>query len=1111
LILWLVLAGVIAFFPETRIALASEAGCIRAGGSMDPPTASSSEMIWVPDNYTTIQSAIDNASEGDTIAVRAGTYYENVVVNKSLTLTYPYSTSYFPDDWVTTIDGNRTETVILVTAPFVTIKGFIIRNSGTQTEDSGIKLENAPGCSVISNILTNNSIGVLLDNSSDCTVAANYANNNTESGIRLELCGNCSITHNQACNNGGCGFQLNDSLDCRIIFGTVANGNEVGIFLNNCSHCGAYGDDVSSNRESGVRVDYSQDCEIAGKMDNNTYGISSSYSKRCRIYGEANYDTYGIWLRDSQDCEVTSAQVRFCEYGICFERCKNCQIVGENLASFNGKYGIWLNSSEYCFIGGENNISRNKCGIRVDHSRYCQIRVNEVDNNEYGIWIGDSENCTIQATIFDEGTAQANGNTFSGIYLNSSKNCLVQGYSVGSCGYGGILLFDSKDCTIRTNMVENIGHIGTGDAEGGGCGLYQCENCTVQNNWCGNIRGSGISVKYCGDVKLFDNFVSNSLGGILLYDSDNSIVSGNDLGNNEYVGLELASSNCTVSENRIYGNSYVGIYLEGDKNTFYRNLLFNQTKHMENTWLNRTVGGYNTWDNGHEGNYWDDYSGFDLGGDRIGDTPYIIDGKDIDFFPLIGAPSEDYRPPIIGSCRITNALPSSSSVQSVNPFDVVKIQALGIDQQTGVKRMTLYYGVGGVLNYSVDMIQRDGDLFNGTYEAWICPWIFLNATNWGTNETRANITFQVEASDYSNNMGTSERTTFSTVDPRNSLNIDVTISQVNTQDELSADLDLTLDGYLPAWMRGNFSIEANNWQGNSKVDTTRLTMQPVLSNGQPALSYQGTLPARFNLIGESENYPFDAYYLNLTFRFHPSLPTCLTDPYWETVHADAFKVLEENFLKWTNVTLDVNSPHYVRPGLISTWGDPNTNAGNAIDSQNGTIGFDTDFVLVRQLNNVLPMLLLIISMTYMLGATLLGDARWNPEVKTAVYLSFFVMVAGFNFALRYLIPFRYGLTVSEVLFITLTVATAVFSIGFIISNLLYTKISEERAKMANLIIDFSAICLSVVLLAIFSVPASLLAIETLGLFFGFALRMVFIERATHRATSMNERRIEHIV
>ena len=37
-------------------------------------------------SYSSIQSAIDNASDGDTILVYEGTYYESIVINKSISL-----------------------------------------------------------------------------------------------------------------------------------------------------------------------------------------------------------------------------------------------------------------------------------------------------------------------------------------------------------------------------------------------------------------------------------------------------------------------------------------------------------------------------------------------------------------------------------------------------------------------------------------------------------------------------------------------------------------------------------------------------------------------------------------------------------------------------------------------------------------------------------------------------------------------------------------------------------------------------------------------------------------------------------------------------------------
>ena len=49
--------------------------------------AASSKTLVVPDNYPSIAAAVGNASQGDTVLVKAGTYYENVAINKSITIT----------------------------------------------------------------------------------------------------------------------------------------------------------------------------------------------------------------------------------------------------------------------------------------------------------------------------------------------------------------------------------------------------------------------------------------------------------------------------------------------------------------------------------------------------------------------------------------------------------------------------------------------------------------------------------------------------------------------------------------------------------------------------------------------------------------------------------------------------------------------------------------------------------------------------------------------------------------------------------------------------------------------------------------------------------------
>ena len=71
--------------------------------------------------------------------------------------------------------------------------------------------------------------------------------------------------------------------------------------------------------------------------------------------------------------------------------------------------------------------------------------------------------------------------------------------------------------------------------------------------------------------------------------------------------------------------------LSSYSNLLYRNnLIDNKQNAEEDTAMN-------SWDNGEEGNYWSDYTGEDLDGDGIGDTPYLIPdkGKAMDNYPLM--------------------------------------------------------------------------------------------------------------------------------------------------------------------------------------------------------------------------------------------------------------------------------------------------------------------------------------------------------------------------------------------------------------------------------------------------------------------------------------------
>ena len=104
-------------------------------------TASSihASIINIPADYSTIQEGINVALSHDIIMVAGGTYKENIVINKDIEL-------MGADTDTTIIDGSGTGTVVSIGSAGVTVGYFTIINSGSGTEDAGIKIACADNC-----------------------------------------------------------------------------------------------------------------------------------------------------------------------------------------------------------------------------------------------------------------------------------------------------------------------------------------------------------------------------------------------------------------------------------------------------------------------------------------------------------------------------------------------------------------------------------------------------------------------------------------------------------------------------------------------------------------------------------------------------------------------------------------------------------------------------------------------------------------------------------------------------------------------------------------------------------------------------------------------------
>jgi parallel beta-helix repeat protein len=126
-----------------------------------------------------IQEAIDAASPGDTVFVHNGTYYEHIIINKTISLIGENPAN-------TTLDGNMDIIpIVRIFAQKVTFCNFTVRNTASDWETYGIYVRNTQNISLVNNIVKETYTGIRLENSSHCQISNNTMTLNFAYGIHL--------------------------------------------------------------------------------------------------------------------------------------------------------------------------------------------------------------------------------------------------------------------------------------------------------------------------------------------------------------------------------------------------------------------------------------------------------------------------------------------------------------------------------------------------------------------------------------------------------------------------------------------------------------------------------------------------------------------------------------------------------------------------------------------------------------------------------------------------------------------------------------------------------------------------------------------------------------
>jgi nitrous oxidase accessory protein len=154
-----------------------------------------------PGNYTTIQEAIDNSTNGDTVFVYNGTYNENIDTKiKKITL-------LGEDRIITIITGSATNPVVKIGTSDTTISGFTLIGTPTGTILQVVSL--GENVLITNNIIKDGANGIILAmTTSQVTITDNIIIDNAFIGIQIQTSTYNVISDNRIENNGAQGIEL---------------------------------------------------------------------------------------------------------------------------------------------------------------------------------------------------------------------------------------------------------------------------------------------------------------------------------------------------------------------------------------------------------------------------------------------------------------------------------------------------------------------------------------------------------------------------------------------------------------------------------------------------------------------------------------------------------------------------------------------------------------------------------------------------------------------------------------------------------------------------------------------------------------------------------------
>lgn len=169
-------------------------------------------IIHVPSGSQTIQEAINNANQGDMILIEAGTFRENLMINKAVTLRgFAKNATFIKAE-------NTSKPVVEIKANNVILHGFTVQNGLVGVGVSGYNFTSMSDIAAVSNVQA----GIELEFSHNNIILDSIASSNSFEGVRIGNSTGNLVANNIVTQNENVGIELTASINNRISNNTVA-------------------------------------------------------------------------------------------------------------------------------------------------------------------------------------------------------------------------------------------------------------------------------------------------------------------------------------------------------------------------------------------------------------------------------------------------------------------------------------------------------------------------------------------------------------------------------------------------------------------------------------------------------------------------------------------------------------------------------------------------------------------------------------------------------------------------------------------------------------------------------------------------------------------------